>query len=53
MICVSPGNILAVGRQSDTLNGQVGKHKTAAKVAVACETSTPRGAAAQLEFPCL
>ncbi|MDE5124040.1 MAG: hypothetical protein O4965_30015 [Trichodesmium sp. St19_bin1] len=30
----------------DKKNGQVGQHKTTAKVAAACETSTYRGATA-------
>ena len=41
--------LVAVG-PTETLNGQVGKHKTTAKVAAACEMSTRRGAKARL-FP--
>jgi len=40
-------NILVAGGQSETLNGRGGKHKTTAKVAAACETSTRRGATAR------
>ena len=38
---------LVAGGQSETLNGQVGKHKTTAKVAAACEMSTRRGVKAR------
>nr|WP_293098694.1 zinc ribbon domain-containing protein [Okeania sp. SIO2F4] len=37
-------NILVAGGQSETLNGQVLKHETTAKVAAACEMSTRIGA---------
>ncbi|MDE5084834.1 MAG: hypothetical protein O4859_27985 [Trichodesmium sp. St18_bin1] len=43
-------NILVVGGHTETKNGQVGQHKTTAKVAAAGEMSTRRGAKAQL-FP--
>ena len=39
-------NILVPGGDAEAKNGQVGKHKTTAKVAAACETSTYRGATA-------
>ena len=42
-------NILVAGGLTETLNGQVGKHKTIAKVAAACEMSTRRAAAAILQ----
>ena len=44
-------NILVAGGQSETLNGQGGKHETTAKVAAACEMSTRRGAKARQESP--
>ena len=40
-------NILVAGGHTETLNGQVGKHKTTAKVAAACEMSTRIGATAR------
>ena len=43
-------NILVAGRQSETRNGRVGKCKTTAKVAAACETSTRIGSTAR-SFP--
>ncbi|MDE5088401.1 MAG: hypothetical protein O4805_15195 [Trichodesmium sp. St16_bin2-tuft] len=43
--------ILVPGGFTEKKNGRVGKCKTTAKVATACETSTRIGATAQL-FPC-
>ncbi|MDE5088272.1 MAG: hypothetical protein O4805_14495 [Trichodesmium sp. St16_bin2-tuft] len=40
-------NILVAGGHTETKNGWVGKCKTTAKVAAACETSTLRGATAR------
>ena len=40
-------NILVAGGQSETKNGQGGKHKTTVKVAAACEMSTRRRVKAQ------
>ena len=37
---------LVAGGPTETLNGQVGKHKTTVKVAAACDMSTRRGAKA-------
>ena len=42
--------ILVTGGYAETKNGQVGQHKTTAKVAAACEMSTRRGAKAR-SFP--
>ena len=39
-------NILVVGGHTETKNGQVGQHKTTAKVAAACEMSSHQGATA-------
>ena len=41
-------NILVAGGHTETKNRRVGKCKTTAKVAAACETSTQRGATARL-----
>jgi len=46
-------NILVPGGDAEAKNGQVGKHKTTAKVAAACEMSTRRGTKAQYETQCL
>ena len=40
-------NILVAGGPTETKNGQVGQHKTTAKVAAACEMSTRIGATAR------
>ena len=40
-------NILVAGGHTETLNGQVGKHKTTVKVVAACEMLTRRGATAR------
>ena len=40
-------NILVVGGHTETKNGQVGQHKTTAKVAAAYEMLTRRGAKAR------
>ena len=44
----SQGKILVAGGLTETSNGRVGKCKTTAKVAAACETSTRIGATARL-----
>ena len=36
-------NILVAGGHTETKNGQVGQHRTTAKVAAACEMSNRRG----------
>ena len=36
-------NILVAGGHAETKNGQVGQHKTTAKVAAACEMSSFQG----------
>ena len=36
-------NILVAGGHAETKNGQVGQHKTTAKVAAACEMSSLQG----------
>ena len=46
-------NILVAGGHTETKNGQVGQHKTTAKVAAACEMSTRRRAKARYETQCL
>ena len=45
-------NILGVGLPRQK-NGQVGQHKTTAKVVVACEMSTRREATARYQTQCL
>ena len=46
-------NIYVAGGHTETKNGLLGKCKTTAKVATACETSTRRGARARYESPYL
>ena len=45
-------NILVAGGHAETKNGQVGQHKTTAKVAAACEMSNHRGSKPQEKSPC-